>query len=178
MHFLIQFIENQGPLHVSSITCSSSGDAKQTALGILRAYNVAVKLQSWHRQLTLYARNIPSSVCVKPPEDEQVMLETCRGPWSSINWMKSASPLLSSFWYTMIHSQKNIKLLLAASFGDPKFDSRSRKPNQIYMFVLLHELCSGKIFLLHWSDCHRSSPNVLCKVCRWLCLYLVPILKY
>jgi hypothetical protein len=41
--------------------------------------------------LTLYARYIPSSVCVAPPEDEQVMLETCRGPWFSINWMKSAS---------------------------------------------------------------------------------------
>jgi hypothetical protein len=52
---------------------------------------VAVKLQSWHSQLTLYARNIPSAVCEAPPEDEQVMLETCRGPWFSINWMKSAS---------------------------------------------------------------------------------------
>jgi hypothetical protein len=26
-----------------------------------------------------------------PPEDGQVMLETCRGPWFTINWMKSAS---------------------------------------------------------------------------------------
>jgi hypothetical protein len=26
-----------------------------------------------------------------PPEDEQVMLETCRGTWFSINWMKSVS---------------------------------------------------------------------------------------
>jgi hypothetical protein len=34
----IQFIENQGPLHVSSITCSTSGGATQTAFGILRAY--------------------------------------------------------------------------------------------------------------------------------------------
>jgi hypothetical protein len=25
------------------------------------------------------------------PEDEQVMLETCRGPWFSVNWMKIAS---------------------------------------------------------------------------------------
>jgi hypothetical protein len=35
--------------------------------------------QSWHSQLTLHARNIPSAVCVAPPEDEQVILETCRG---------------------------------------------------------------------------------------------------
>jgi hypothetical protein len=40
----------------------------------------AVKLQSWHSQLTLYARNIPSAVCVAPPEVEHVMLETYRGP--------------------------------------------------------------------------------------------------
>jgi hypothetical protein len=41
---------------------------------------IAVKLQSWHCQLTLYARNIPSAVCLAPPEDEQVLLETCRDP--------------------------------------------------------------------------------------------------
>jgi hypothetical protein len=52
---------------------------------------IAVKLQSCHSQLTLYTHNIPSAVCLAPPEDEQVMLETCRGPWFSINWMKSAS---------------------------------------------------------------------------------------
>jgi hypothetical protein len=33
--------ENQGPLHVSSITFSSSGGAEQTAFCILRAYNVS-----------------------------------------------------------------------------------------------------------------------------------------
>jgi hypothetical protein len=41
---------------------------------------VAFSLHSWHSQLTLYARNIPSDVCSAPPEDEQIMLETCRGP--------------------------------------------------------------------------------------------------
>jgi hypothetical protein len=94
----IHFIENQGPLNVSSITCSSSGGATQTAFGILRAYNVscsAVARLQWnsclcHSQLTLYARNIPNAVCGAPPEDEQVMLETCIGPWFSINWTKSA----------------------------------------------------------------------------------------
>jgi hypothetical protein len=34
---------------------------------------------------------IPSAVCVATPEDEQVMLETCRGPWFLINWIISAS---------------------------------------------------------------------------------------
>jgi hypothetical protein len=35
---------------------------------------------NWCSQLTQYARNIPSVGGVVPPEDEQVMLETCRGP--------------------------------------------------------------------------------------------------
>jgi hypothetical protein len=38
-----------------------------------------VALQSWHSQLTLYARNIPIAICVAPPEDERGMLETGRG---------------------------------------------------------------------------------------------------
>jgi hypothetical protein len=42
--------------------------------------SVAVKLQSCHSQLTLYAHNTPSAVCSGPSEDEQVMFETCRGP--------------------------------------------------------------------------------------------------
>jgi hypothetical protein len=56
------FIKNYGLLHVSNITWSSSGVAAQTALGILLAR-------------TQYK----SAVCAVPPEDEQVMLETCRG---------------------------------------------------------------------------------------------------
>jgi hypothetical protein len=85
--------ENQRPLPVSSITCSSSGSATQTAFGILHAYNVSWLCYgcSCHGQLTLYACNIPNAVCVTPPEDEQILLETCRGLWFSINWLKSAS---------------------------------------------------------------------------------------
>jgi hypothetical protein len=40
---------------------------------------IVVKLQSWHSQLTLHARIIPTAVCEAPPEDEEVLLETCRG---------------------------------------------------------------------------------------------------
>jgi hypothetical protein len=29
---------------------------------------------------TEYARNIPNVACIAPPEDQQVTLETCRGP--------------------------------------------------------------------------------------------------
>jgi hypothetical protein len=81
MHFFIQFIENQGLLHVSNITCSSSVGATQTTFGILRAYNVSctavAQLQvhctetvpqpcSWH-----YTHAIPNAVCLAPTEDEQ-----------------------------------------------------------------------------------------------------------
>jgi hypothetical protein len=41
---------------------------------------VARKLKSWHSQLTFYVRSIPNAVFGAPPEGEQVMLETCRGP--------------------------------------------------------------------------------------------------
>jgi hypothetical protein len=52
---------------------------------------VAISLQPCYSQLTLYARSIQSAVCWAPSEDAQVMLETCRGSWLSINWVKSAS---------------------------------------------------------------------------------------
>jgi hypothetical protein len=61
----IQLIENWGPLHVSSITFSSSGGATQAALGILRACYVSWLHLDWSEA---------------PHEDEHVMLETCRGP--------------------------------------------------------------------------------------------------
>jgi hypothetical protein len=67
---------------------------------------IAVQLQSWHSQLT-YARNIPSAVCVSPPEDEQVMLETCRDTWFSINWMKSAL-----FWFHYTDLWRKLKYVL------------------------------------------------------------------
>jgi hypothetical protein len=48
--------------------------------GIAKGFTTAVSLQSWHSQLTLYARNIPSAVYSTAPEAEQVMLEACRDP--------------------------------------------------------------------------------------------------
>jgi hypothetical protein len=72
--FFIQFIENQGSLRVSSITCSSSGGTAQAVLSILRAYNVS---WLWHD-------------CNFHCNRDTVMLETFRGPWFSINWKISA----------------------------------------------------------------------------------------
>jgi hypothetical protein len=38
-----------------------------------------VGVQPCHSRLTLYVGNIPNAACEVPPEDKQVMLETCRG---------------------------------------------------------------------------------------------------
>jgi hypothetical protein len=69
MHFLFNLWIIRGPPHVLSITCSSSGGAAQVTLGILHAcYAVGCTC------------DISSVVCAAPPEDEQVMPETCGGP--------------------------------------------------------------------------------------------------
>jgi hypothetical protein len=39
-----------------------------------------VRVMSAAPRLEFHARNISSAVCVALPEDDQVMLETCRGP--------------------------------------------------------------------------------------------------
>jgi hypothetical protein len=74
MHFLFNLLRIKGPTHVWRITCSSSGDAAQTALGILCACYVTC---TWCSQLTYHLHNIPSAACAANPEDELVMLETC-----------------------------------------------------------------------------------------------------
>jgi hypothetical protein len=56
MYFSFNWLRIKGPLHVSSITCSSSGGASQAALGLLRACNV-----SWLHQTCRLA--VDSSSC-------------------------------------------------------------------------------------------------------------------
>jgi hypothetical protein len=70
-----------------SVCCYQDWSGTGWALGILCACYVSWLLPGleWNcnpgsSQLTKHARNIPSAVCVAPPEDEQVMLETYRGP--------------------------------------------------------------------------------------------------
>jgi hypothetical protein len=78
----IQFIENQVPLHISSITCSSSGFAAQTAFGILRTSVAVAQLQFHCNRATatdIIRTQYTKCRCVSPPGDEQVMLETCTG---------------------------------------------------------------------------------------------------
>jgi hypothetical protein len=96
MHFSLNVLRNKGLYMFRAL-----GARPQEALYIwhwvycLRIMSVG----SWNSQLTLYSRNIPSAVCVGPLEDEQLMLETCRGHWFSINWVKSAS---GWFHYTVV----------------------------------------------------------------------------
>jgi hypothetical protein len=127
----IQFIENQGPLHVSSINCSSSRGAAQTAC---------------HSQLKLYARNIPNTVCSASPENEQIMFETCRGPWFSINLMKSTSRW---FHYTdKLWGTVSKTLNIACHF----FCNVPRNNNNCVMkckFITLFNFKPPQIFLQH-----------------------------
>jgi hypothetical protein len=59
--------------------CKEQG-ATQAALGILRACYVSWLLPGLEWNLCRrHARNVPSAACIASPEDEQVMLETCRG---------------------------------------------------------------------------------------------------
>jgi hypothetical protein len=47
---------------------------------IIKGYFFMTMYRSTLKYLIISAYNIPSAVCVALPEDEQVMLETCRGP--------------------------------------------------------------------------------------------------
>jgi hypothetical protein len=71
MHFLYSIYYELTASTCFEQTCSSSGDAAQTTLGILCACYVCWLHQDWS--------GTPSVVCVAPPEDEQVVLETCAG---------------------------------------------------------------------------------------------------
>jgi hypothetical protein len=102
---------------------------------------MSVSLQSWYSQLTLYARTIPSAVCTAPTEDEQVMLETSRGPWFSINWMKCASRWFhytDILWCTFSKTFSSSHVLVTCCVGGGLCDE----------------------LLTHSEDCYRLSVTV------------------
>jgi hypothetical protein len=72
MHFLFNLLKIKGFNMFRIITCSSSGGAAPTALGILRACYVSWLhlVQSNDIIRTQYTR----AVCAAPSEDEQVMI--------------------------------------------------------------------------------------------------------
>jgi hypothetical protein len=93
----------------------------------------------WHSQLTLYGHNIPSAVCAGPPDDEQIILRTCMGPWFSINWMRNAS-----CWFHYTDDQSCNLLLLRWLAGywrtekSGKLISWNNKTMQKHSVLCLH----------------------------------------
>jgi hypothetical protein len=74
---------------------------------------VAVKLQPCHSQLTLYARNIPNAVCAAPPEDEQVMLETCRVPLILNKLNEKCITLVSLYWWYYVARSERLEVWIS-----------------------------------------------------------------
>jgi hypothetical protein len=85
-HVLLRLLGIKGPIHFSSIACSSSGDGAQTTIGILRVVmSVGCTRIGLVQPSDITRTNIQSVVCVVPPEDEQVTLKTSKGPQFLIN---------------------------------------------------------------------------------------------
>jgi hypothetical protein len=109
----VQFIENQRPLHVSSIICSSSGGAKQTAFGILHACNVG-----WQTAIVLQPTDITRTQYTK------CRLCSASWGWASNAWNmllnklnKRYITLVSLYWCTMMYGQQNIKRTGSCEFN-------------------------------------------------------------
>jgi hypothetical protein len=79
MHVLFNLLRIKG-IYMFRALLAHPQEAVHKRHGILCDCYVSWLHQSWCSQLTKHAHNIPSAVCVAPPEDEHVMLETCRGP--------------------------------------------------------------------------------------------------
>jgi hypothetical protein len=84
MHFSLNLLRIKGLYMFRALLAHPQEVLHKRHLVILPACNVgcgtaAVKRQPCHSQLILYAGNIPNAVCAEPPEDEQVMIEICRG---------------------------------------------------------------------------------------------------
>jgi hypothetical protein len=86
MHFPFNLLRIKG-LYMFRALLAHPQEALQTAFSTLRVYNVS---WLWHGCSELHAI-YQMCFCAAPPEDEQVILETCKGSWFSINWVGSAS---------------------------------------------------------------------------------------
>jgi hypothetical protein len=65
-------------------------------LCLLAATRVGIPHQPGSNWPTLHARNVLTVVCAAPPEDEQVVLETCRGCYFITNWIKKVHLVCST----------------------------------------------------------------------------------
>jgi hypothetical protein len=88
MHFLFSLLRIKDPYTFRALLAHPQEVLNERHLYIACVQcQLAVPRLQFHIIRTQYT----SEVCVAPAEDEQVLLETCKGPWFSINWMKSAS---------------------------------------------------------------------------------------
>jgi hypothetical protein len=90
---LIQFIENQGSLHVSSITCSSSGGSLQPCHSQLIEDTLNNQIRLWSAFLgwVSKARNTQRALILNKLNEKFITL-------------------VSLYWYIMMHGQLHIKL--------------------------------------------------------------------
>jgi hypothetical protein len=134
MHFSFNLLRIRGHLHVSSTTCSSSGGDTQTTFGILRAYNVSCSAVA---RLQLHC-----SGTATVPQHKQGVLETCRGTWFSLNWMKSASRWFHYTDINPLNAELNPICHLLALLGAHHIlhVSRIRVKINVSEFELLFEL--------------------------------------
>jgi hypothetical protein len=106
-------------------------------------------------QLTKHARSTPSAACVSPPEDEQVMLWSWRGPWFLINWIKVHDvgftvlvhyDARSLYWYTTMHGHYTAILRCTVTILI-YYDARS-----LYWYTTMHG---------HYTDILRCTVTIL-----------------
>jgi hypothetical protein len=83
MHFLFNVLRIKGLYMFRALLAHpQEGLHKRYLVYCMRVMSVGCTRvgPSWCIQLTYHASSIPHAVYVAPAEDEQVMLETCRGP--------------------------------------------------------------------------------------------------
>jgi hypothetical protein len=103
MHFSFNLLRIKGPNMFPALLAHPQEATHKGHLVYCMRANMAQPTDIIHTQYT-------KCRLWTPPEDDQVMLETCRGPWFSIYWMKSASLCLILLG-TMKHVQQNIKFI-------------------------------------------------------------------
>jgi hypothetical protein len=131
---------------------------------------------NWHYTHALYQK----AVCVAPPEDEQVMLETCRGTWFSINWMKSASRwfhytdiLLISVFFLFFRIMIMFRLISDYTGGLPSIGLKLTafgKNRQQFCTVHTNQLSNlqTKQFMNWWTQKKSSIPILVTSIFAFL----------
>ena len=107
------FISIYNCLHVSSISCSSSGATNCINTGSGNSHSMLVAKMCVHIKATSIEWLLPEAVLIQfvSPEDEHDMLETCRESQPEINTKKRICESRWSFTknHYMMNGQQNVK---------------------------------------------------------------------